>query len=356
MAGSEAEEPTPAQAQPFIEPDNAETADEDEGIFDERVSTYTASLSSSVIDYPTEHGRRYHAFRSGKYIMPNDDRELVRLDLLHVVMVRTVEDKLHHAPIDPDRTHSVLDIGTGTGVWAMEFGDEYPGSERESTCPRKRLQPHTTGMGSPNVKFEVDDVESEWTFPDPFDFIFCRYMAGSIADWPNLVKNVHDHLNPGGWAEFQDYDMQYRTDDDSLTDEHSTSKWLKVILGAANKVGRNPSPGPKLATWARDAGFENVTEKVFKMPIGPWPKDPYLKETGLINAAQVVDGLEGFSMRLLCGVEGWSETEVQVLLAQVRKELKGKAFHSYVNFHVVYGQKAAAPATAPATADEEPEA
>ena len=42
----------------------------------------------------------------------------------------------------------------------------------------------------PNVQFQVDDVESEWTFPDPFDFIHSRYMIGSILDWPGLIKKI----------------------------------------------------------------------------------------------------------------------------------------------------------------------
>jgi hypothetical protein len=28
-------------------------------------STFTASITSSILDYPVENGRRYHAFRSG---------------------------------------------------------------------------------------------------------------------------------------------------------------------------------------------------------------------------------------------------------------------------------------------------
>ncbi|MBE3046101.1 hypothetical protein IMZ48_26895 [Candidatus Bathyarchaeota archaeon] len=52
-------------------------------------SSYTASLSSSVVDYPVEHGRRYHAYKRGVYLMPNDDREQVRLDVMHHIMVRT---------------------------------------------------------------------------------------------------------------------------------------------------------------------------------------------------------------------------------------------------------------------------
>jgi len=44
----------------------------------------------------------------------------------------------------------------------------------------------------PNVKFEVDDVESEWTYDFKFDFIFCRYMTGSIVDWPKLVGRIFE--------------------------------------------------------------------------------------------------------------------------------------------------------------------
>lgn len=29
-------------------------------------SSYATSLASSVVDYPYEHGRRYHAFRAGR--------------------------------------------------------------------------------------------------------------------------------------------------------------------------------------------------------------------------------------------------------------------------------------------------
>jgi chemotaxis methyl-accepting protein methylase len=45
----------------------------------------------------------------------------------------------------------------------------------------------------PNVKFEVDDVESEWAYDFTFDFIFCRYMVASIADWPKLVRTTYQY-------------------------------------------------------------------------------------------------------------------------------------------------------------------
>jgi hypothetical protein len=42
------------------------------------------------------------------------------------------------------------------------------------------------------VTFEVDDVESEWQFSRPFDFIHGRYLAGAIADWPNLMRQCYE--------------------------------------------------------------------------------------------------------------------------------------------------------------------
>lgn len=36
-----------------------------------------------------------------------------------------LESKLHLAPLDK-KIQKFLDIGTGTGIWAIDFADEYP--------------------------------------------------------------------------------------------------------------------------------------------------------------------------------------------------------------------------------------
>jgi hypothetical protein len=99
------------------------------------------------------------------------------------------------------------------------------------------------------------------------------------------------------------------------------------LLPLASKINREPCPGPKLEKWVKDTGFKNVIAKKFKFPLGPWPKDKLLKEVGMCNLQQVLNGLEGFSLRLLCDVGGWTEAEVTVLLAQVRRELKDPSIH-----------------------------
>jgi hypothetical protein len=136
------------------------------------------------------------------------------------------------------------------------------------------------------------------------------------------------NLAPGGWAEFQELDLTFRSDDGSLTEDHYLLKWANTITGFLNSINRDCSPGVKVRQWAEDAGFTNVQEQIIKVPIGPWPKDPHFKEVGLINAAQLLDGLEALSLKPLAAV-GFSEAETLVLVAKVRDELKKRAFHAY---------------------------
>lgn len=43
------------------------------------------------------------------------------VDLQHHLSLLTLHGKLHLAPIKPDLRYA-LDIGTGTGIWAIDFG------------------------------------------------------------------------------------------------------------------------------------------------------------------------------------------------------------------------------------------
>ena len=88
---------------------SSEVSDSDSGYGEPSMST--ASLRSSIFDYEEENGRSYHAFRKGKYVMPNDEREHDRMDIRYHSLRLTMNDKLHIAPIENPST--VLDMGTG---------------------------------------------------------------------------------------------------------------------------------------------------------------------------------------------------------------------------------------------------
>lgn len=53
--------------------------------------------------------------------MPNDETEQERLDLYHHIFLSLLSGKLHTAPLD--NPQKVLDVGTGTGLWAIDFAE-----------------------------------------------------------------------------------------------------------------------------------------------------------------------------------------------------------------------------------------
>ncbi|KAI8710953.1 hypothetical protein NCS52_01524200 [Fusarium sp. LHS14.1] len=106
------------------DPPHEEGPPDDDSVYavSENSASYQTSLASSIINYKYENGRRYYAFR------PNDETEQDRMDLVHHVYRLLLNGKLYRAPI-PDNVQRVLDLGTGIGIWAMDFADEYPSAE-----------------------------------------------------------------------------------------------------------------------------------------------------------------------------------------------------------------------------------
>lgn len=90
------------------------------------------------------------------------------------------------------------------------------------------------------------------------------------------MRQAFENTKPGGWAEFQDVDLAYYSEDGSLKEELSLSKWITALVDAAYGFGRDPRPGSKLEGWMKDAGFENVQHEKLRLPIGPWAKHEHL--------------------------------------------------------------------------------
>ena len=61
-----------------IEPLSSASNDSDSGYDEESLST--ASIASSIYNYEQENGRTYHAYKAGKYALPNDEGEKERMD------------------------------------------------------------------------------------------------------------------------------------------------------------------------------------------------------------------------------------------------------------------------------------
>ena len=192
---------------------------------------------------------------------------------MHKIVELAFGNRISRAPIkNPKR---VLDLGTGTGIWAIEMGDRYPNAESIIGNDLSPIQPRWV---PPNVSFEVDDVEADWTYSRKFDLIHSRFFYASIKNWPRLMQQAYDHLEPGGYAEFTDADITWTSPDGSHKGTMTETVQQK-FFEAMDAVGIVYSPGPRLEEWMKAQGFEDVTVQRYPLPVGSWPADKKLVST-----------------------------------------------------------------------------
>ncbi|KAK4658160.1 hypothetical protein QC762_204300 [Podospora pseudocomata] len=336
-----ASSPTPEPAQPepaHIQADDEEPDETDvDSSWGEDAVSSTASISSSILDYRKENGRTYHAYRDGKYLIPNDEQENERLDFQHHLWYLTLDGRLGFAPpAHPEAKFAgrVLDVGTGTGIWAIDFGDEHP----DAHVIGVDLSPIQPSFTPPNVHFQIDDLEDEWTFSQPFDYIHVRAMSGSIKNWSVFLERCIENLKPGGWLEVQEPGRPI-AEDDTFPPDCALAKATALFAEGLAAAGSPLLDVFTLKDLFNGAGFVSYDEKRAYWPSNPWPKDKKLKEIAMWSNTNLSAGVEGFLMAVATRFLGWSLPEVTVLSAQARADLNDRRIHAYWPVISAFAQK-----------------
>lgn len=104
-------------------------------------------------------------------------------------------------------------------------------------------------------------------------------------------------------------------DDDSLPNDSLLAGHDAMAQPVVAKTGYNAKVLDTMRSGIENAGFINVHERDFKMPIGDWPKHPLYKEAGRLCLQGTKDAMEGWLMYALTrwGLpQPWSPEEVTV--------------------------------------------
>lgn len=237
-----------------------------------------------------------------------------------------MDDRLFLAPIT-ESPQKILDMGTGSGIWAIDVADQYPSAEviGVDTAP---VQPNVL---PPNLVFELDDLENDWLWPESsFDFIHGRELIMAIRDWPRLLRQAYSRLKPGGYLQLAGSFPAFQSDDGTLPRDSAYVQMGELYFEMSDKIGAS---GLEVQNWKRyleEAGYEDVQEILLKIPTNPWPKDQRLKKIGSFELCHFRENIANVFARGYTQILGGDPAYFQVLLAQARKEVMDRSMHSWV--------------------------
>ncbi|KAL8729122.1 MAG: hypothetical protein Q9166_004953 [cf. Caloplaca sp. 2 TL-2023] len=178
----------------------------------------------------------------------------------------------------------------------------------------------TTITGPPNVAFMEADIEHAWDMGS-FDFIHGRMLMSAVRDWPALLQRCWDHLEPGGWLELLEVCHPYLAEDPQASS--SSSAFLRFGETSARAweiTGRDFYAGTKQAQRLRDLGFQDVSERSFRWPVGRWGSTDRERRIGELN-------LDNFSNHISSAIEllsynpGMSEQEGRQLIEDTLEDV-----------------------------------
>ncbi|KAF3019014.1 hypothetical protein E8E14_013172 [Neopestalotiopsis sp. 37M] len=292
-------------------------------------------------------GRLYHGYKDGRYFLPNDAAEQDRLDLQHHLWSLVLDGWLALAPMN-EIPRYVLDVGTGTGLWAMDFAEQNPSSYVIGT-DLSAIQPAPRTL---NVHFTKDDAEDDWIFPLPsssststssgstassgdsqqvrkilFDYVHFRLMFSCFNDPHVVLGHAYNSMAPGGWVEFQESALEvFQANPDFQGD--AIMRWTRGCQRGAAAMGRDIDVARKYKGWLQQAGFVDVVEKKILLPMSPWPQDAQFKEIGRWQMQNMIEGTRGVGWKMLSAA-GMASGEIEALVSEVLAELRCRDNHSY---------------------------
>ncbi|REJ04912.1 class I SAM-dependent methyltransferase [Microbacterium bovistercoris] len=153
---------------------------------------------------------------------------------------------------------TLLDVGAGPGTITVEF------AERVAQVTATEIDEGALALsqklaaerGIRNIDFSVEDVHTLSFADDSFDVVHAHQVLQHVADPVQALREMRRVAKPGGIVAARDSDYAGFIWFPLLPE---LDEWLRLYQVAARANGGEPDAGRRLLSWARAAGFTEVT-------------------------------------------------------------------------------------------------
>lgn len=284
--------------------------------FDPWEKASTVKISQTVQD-----SRRY--LDDSDYQLPKDEEEDFRLDFQHHALFHAIGNH-YIAPIHPPLP-LILDVGTGTGIWASEMARSFSDSlvvgvdlsDRSFKLPTQE-----------NCLLRKGNVVAGLPFPDAFfSFTHQRLLVAGITaeNWPRAIHELVRVTRVNGWVEIVEVG--------NLTDGAgpATSRMQEFLIAVGKTMGFDAEIIRHLGEMLRHEGLQGVETHQILIPVGAWAgRVGQMMKQDLLGAVNALRGR-------YCGQAGITGEEFDRIVREMAQEWE--VYRPVCTFYASYGKR-----------------
>ncbi|BAU87157.1 ubiE family methyltransferase [Streptomyces laurentii] len=156
---------------------------------------------------------------------------------------------------------TVLDVGCGPGTISADLAARVaPGGRVVAVDSAPDVVDAARAVaaerGLDNVEFAVADVHALDFADDSFDVVHAHQVLQHVGDPVQALRELRRVCRPGGVVAVRDSDYDAFT---WFPSAPGLDRWLELYRRVARSNGGEPDAGRRLVSWARAAGFTDVT-------------------------------------------------------------------------------------------------
>ncbi|KAJ6483820.1 S-adenosyl-L-methionine-dependent methyltransferase [Mycena vitilis] len=246
---------------------------------------------------------------------------------MHTAITGYFDGKLSLAPVADLHPRKILELGCGSGAWAIQAATEFPDAQIFSVD----VSPLPDRKIPSNISFKLGDLTRALDFEEiTFDVVHARFVMIHVPDGESVIKRAAALVKPGGLLILEDADITSML----RTGGKAAQEYTSRLIPAFESRKCDPELGRKLASIMTSTGyFPDVQVHKVAVPMSENGADAALNELGL--------GLKKSMLRAVDAMKERAAAETPDRVAQeFKEELESKGCMAAQELYFCWARRA----------------